>query len=479
MTFRDFWPHYLRAHRLPGTRALHYFASVLGILAAIEAIAVRQPLIVPVGVAIAYAITISAHWFVEGNRPVFRANPLWWGVAELRMCWLALTGHLKRELGSLAQVRGAPLDRGNADRGRRTGLVGPLALLAISLAGLTAGLIDLSDLSESHETLAYPFIQLGAPITAFAAALLSAGMARIALRQTAGAAESNDAHAHSADEASLRRACLVLIVIGIVAFVGAEVVEHGLATARDLDTGSVLAGLLAMSVLALSQLTGTHAEAEHAAGPNTRGLRVDGRAEFVDLLENLLSLGRRRRILAATLDAGQLHAGDRLIDVGCGTGELAMMAAVMGAGDAVGIDATPDMIALARHGAVESRSQARFEVAVAEALPLPDGAADVATSSFFFHHLPSEVKREALREMWRVLSPGGRLVITDYGRPRGLVGLVASFPMRFNFHEYVRPQLGGELERIIAAEGLGEPENVQVFLGYIRVLRITKPAPRH
>jgi hypothetical protein len=77
--------------------------------------------------------------------------------------------------------------------------------------------------------------------------------------------------------------------------------------------------------------------------------------------------------------------------------------------------------------------------------------------------------------MWRVLKPGGRLIITDYGRPRSLLGWLASFPMRFNFYEYVRAQLGGELERLIAAERLGRPEVTQVFLGYITVLRLVKP----
>jgi ubiquinone/menaquinone biosynthesis C-methylase UbiE len=118
---------------------------------------------------------------------------------------------------------------------------------------------------------------------------------------------------------------------------------------------------------------------------------------------------------------------------------------------------------------------AEFQVGVAEALPLDDGAADAVTSSYFFHHLPPDVKPEALREMWRILKPGGRLVITDYARAHGLAGLVASIPMRMNFYEYVRPQLGGELETIIAAQGLGAPEIVRRYLGYITVMRLVKP----
>jgi ubiquinone/menaquinone biosynthesis C-methylase UbiE len=273
----------------------------------------------------------------------------------------------------------------------------------------------------------------------------------------------------------LRRACLILLVIGLTVYGAAEAVEHDVLTTRGLNPAILLTVLLSIGVVFLLPRTRADTGAVDAIGPSTRGLRVDGRAGFVDLLENLLSLGRRRRILEATLEAAELRAGDRLVDVGCGTGELAMLAAARGAGAAVGIDATPDMIAMARRSAHACRSPARFEVAVAEALPLPDAAADVVTSSFFFHHLPSEVKGEALREMWRVLRPGGRLVITDYGRPLGLVGLLASFPMRFNFHEYVRPQLAGELERLVESEGLGPSRAVRVFLGYITVLRLVKP----
>ena len=107
----------------------------------------------------------------------------------------------------------------------------------------------------------------------------------------------------------------------------------------------------------------------------------------------------------------------------------------------LGIDATPGIIDLAIERAHDAGVAAEFQVGIAEALPLADGAANAVTSSYFFHHLPSDVKPQALREMWRVLAPGGRLVITDYARARGLYGLIASIPMRANFYEYVRPQL--------------------------------------
>jgi demethylmenaquinone methyltransferase/2-methoxy-6-polyprenyl-1,4-benzoquinol methylase/phosphoethanolamine N-methyltransferase len=194
----------------------------------------------------------------------------------------------------------------------------------------------------------------------------------------------------------------------------------------------------------------------------------------VDLLENAISGGRLADILKATLDAAELQPADRLVDVGCGTGQLAVEAAraLSTTGDVLGIDATPGMIHLARDRARQQGSSAQFKVGIAEALPLPDEWADAVTSSYFFHHLPPDVKPQAMTEMWRVLKPGGRLIVTDYARPRGIIGLLASLPMRVNLCEYVRPQLHGELEDLMSR--FGRWEIVQTFVGYITVFRAVK-----
>jgi ubiquinone/menaquinone biosynthesis C-methylase UbiE len=133
----------------------------------------------------------------------------------------------------------------------------------------------------------------------------------------------------------------------------------------------------------------------------TRGLLVTGRAGIVDTLENLISGGQQEDILAATLSAALVDEGDRLVDVGCGTGKLAVAASrLVGAkGSVVGIDATPQMIDLANARSAKEKSGARFRVGVAEHLPLPAGSQDAVTSSYFFHHLPSDLKPLAMREM--------------------------------------------------------------------------------
>ena len=128
------------------------------------------------------------------------------------------------------------------------------------------------------------------------------------------------------------------------------------------------------------------------------------------------------------------------------------------------------MIQRARARTDASLPHVHFHVGVAEHLPFPGAAFDVVTSTLLFHHLPADAQCDALREIVRVLRPGGRLVVADYARPRGLRGRLACLPHRFNFYEYVRPQLAGSLERLLERH-FAHVQTARRFLGYIPVLR--------
>ena len=97
MTFREFWPLYLRAHRKPATRAVHYGATLLGIISTLAAAIVLEPLFL-LGIGVAYGCAIGAHAFIEKNESLVRLNPLWGAVADMRMFWLAATGRLASEI---------------------------------------------------------------------------------------------------------------------------------------------------------------------------------------------------------------------------------------------------------------------------------------------------------------------------------------------------------------------------------------------
>lgn len=151
--------------------------------------------------------------------------------------------------------------------------------------------------------------------------------------------------------------------------------------------------------------------------PHTCGVTLNWAAAIYDKCCSLIGLGDPFR--HETLQHAALQSGERLLDVGCGTGLLTRHAAEMvgPVGDAVGIDPAAKMIRVARTKAAQSANRAEFKVAAIERLPFPAENFDVVLSSLMLHHLPAEVKRVGLREVYRVLKPGGRLLAVDLDRP--------------------------------------------------------------
>ena len=151
--------------------------------------------------------------------------------------------------------------------------------------------------------------------------------------------------------------------------------------------------------------------------PHTHGMTLDWAAPIYDWYCPKLGLGQAFR--QETLRHAALRPGEAVLEVGCGTGVLSRLAAqtVGSAGYVAGIDPAPRMIALARENAQRTAIPVEFKLAAIEQLPFPDGRFDVVFASLMLHHLPPAVKRAGLREVWRVLKPGGRLVIADLDRP--------------------------------------------------------------
>src|SRR5688500_18686474 len=110
----------------------------------------------------------------------------------------------------------------------------------------------------------------------------------------------------------------------------------------------------------------------------TNGLVIEWAARY-DLLAWLLTRGRERAFRERLLELAELRAGEAVLDIGCGTGTLAIAAArhVGPAGTVHGIDASPPMIARAARKAARRGAAVVFEVAAAEKLPFPGGRFDV------------------------------------------------------------------------------------------------------
>ncbi|WP_067683681.1 class I SAM-dependent methyltransferase [Nocardia miyunensis] len=135
-----------------------------------------------------------------------------------------------------------------------------------------------------------------------------------------------------------------------------------------------------------------------------------------------LFFGGRRRHDARVAAASGACTGHRALDIASGTGTVAAALAdrVGPTGEVVGIDAAREMVDYANAHAGR-RPNCRFQQAAAQSLPFEDASFDVVTCTFAMHHIPDTDRAAALAEMFRILKPGGRLLLADMA-PTGLHG---------------------------------------------------------
>ena len=144
-------------------------------------------------------------------------------------------------------------------------------------------------------------------------------------------------------------------------------------------------------------------------------------------------------------DAAGIKAGQRVLDVACGTGVLAREAASRG-GSVVGFDRNEGMLAMARRIA----PAVEWKVGLAEHLPFPDGGFDAVVSQFSLMFFDDRV--EAVREMRRVLKPGGRLVVAVWDALENSPGYAAMVAL---LERLFGPRIAGELQAPFALGDAG------------------------
>jgi ubiquinone/menaquinone biosynthesis C-methylase UbiE len=164
-----------------------------------------------------------------------------------------------------------------------------------------------------------------------------------------------------------------------------------------------------------------HMHHAHAQPAHTEGNLIRW-ARYYDPLVKLMTMGRTNAMRQRTADLAHIQTGDKVLDVGCGTGDLTMAAKERAgsSGQVMGIDPSPEMIAVARQKAEAKGRAIDYRIGVIEALPFAENSFDVVLSSFMMHHLPDHLKTEGLTEIQRVLRPNGHLLIVDFRPPDSL-----------------------------------------------------------
>jgi ubiquinone/menaquinone biosynthesis C-methylase UbiE len=176
--------------------------------------------------------------------------------------------------------------------------------------------------------------------------------------------------------------------------------------------------------------------------------RILHRAAGYDLITWLMTAGRERAFRERLLALARVQPGESVLDVGYGTGSLAIAAKrrVGATGTVDGIDASAQMIARAAKKARTAVLDVGLQEAVIEALPFPGKRFDAVLSTVMLHHLPRAARSVGAREMRRVVKPGGRVFIADFGPP-SRHGVLA----RFHRHGHTKPE---EIQALLIDVGL-------------------------
>ncbi|GII75437.1 hypothetical protein Sru01_04190 [Sphaerisporangium rufum] len=157
-----------------------------------------------------------------------------------------------------------------------------------------------------------------------------------------------------------------------------------------------------------------HDHSEHA-GRHEHGGTID-RPRAYDIMTWVLFGGGRRAAFTRMAALAKPRSGDRILDVGCGTGYLTRILSpvVMPSGHVTGLDLAPEMVEYARRRAP---GNCDYVVGAGQDLPFDEGSFDTVISTFAVHHIPGGLRAAAMREMYRVLRPGGQLLIIESRPP--------------------------------------------------------------
>ncbi|MFD0684476.1 class I SAM-dependent methyltransferase [Actinomadura fibrosa] len=201
-----------------------------------------------------------------------------------------------------------------------------------------------------------------------------------------------------------------------------------------------------------------------------------GRASLTRFYDPLIALTRERLWRALTAMHVAPRPDDVIVDVGCGTGSLAvLLARVEPRADVIGVDPDPEVLAVARRKAAASGAAVRWRRGKGDALEesVGGGAADTVVSSLVLHQCPVPMKRAVLASMAAVLRPGGKLVVTDFGEQRtAAMRLAFRIVQAADGRADTQPNADGIVPRLIAEAGFAgvrEAETVSTVNGSISV----------
>ncbi len=185
----------------------------------------------------------------------------------------------------------------------------------------------------------------------------------------------------------------------------------------------------------------------------------------------------REGVKRALLDDANVGADQRVLDIGCGTGTLTILVQQLHPqAEVVGLDPDPKALAIAEQKSEKADVAVRFDRGFSDELPYPPASFDRVLSSFKFHHLSPDEKLGTLREVSRVLRPGGSVHLLDFGRPRSRYSSVLARLLHRGKH--LRDNIEGRIPSLMSESGLVESAEVThrpTVFGTISFYRAIQP----
>lgn len=162
--------------------------------------------------------------------------------------------------------------------------------------------------------------------------------------------------------------------------------------------------------------------------------------------------GLRDKLQKRVLKSVEFKRNWKLLDVGCGTGEdLMMLKSKYPEMRLYGIDADPRIIEIAKKKNSEKKFGINFQLAFAEELPFKKNLFDAVWCNLVLHHLPTNSKKQAIKEMYRVLKKGGKYFLIEFSRPQNRI--LAKIVLIQNFFSYTKDNYEDKIPRFIKAAG--------------------------
>jgi ubiquinone/menaquinone biosynthesis C-methylase UbiE len=181
------------------------------------------------------------------------------------------------------------------------------------------------------------------------------------------------------------------------------------------------------------------------------------------------------------IEQAQIQNGQNILDLGCGTATLTLLIKELHPGtQVVGLDADPEVIAIAKAKAAESKLEIGLALGLSFKLPYPDNYFHRVFSSLMFHHLTPENKHRTLAEIYRVLHPSGELHVSDWGKAQNLAMRLAFLMVQLlDGFQTTAENVRGELPEMFRDAGFKEVQETSrsmTMFGTLSLYLAKKPA---